>query len=122
MHKSPLTCSLFPVATLRPLADDEPYDTKTQPVTPYPGGTFRLETPHPSHDGQLYEGVRYAWLCFAVDCPWTGGDAAPATPAAPPPAGIKPWRLTALRLVTKLQPVSYTGSFTSSDPRLEKIW
>ena len=100
---------------------DEPYDTKTQPVKTYPGNTFRLETPHPSKDGQLYEGVRYAWLCFAVDCPWTGGDAAPTPPAAPP-SGIKPWRLTALRLVAKFQPVSYTGSFTSSDPRLEKVW
>eukprot|EP01045_Picozoa_sp_COSAG04_P055012 COSAG04_NODE_24910_length_315_cov_0.712963_2_plen_76_part_01 len=53
----------------------------------------------PSHDKQLYEGVRFAWLCFAVRCPWTGGDAAPA-PAATPPA-IKPWRITALRLVAK---------------------
>jgi hypothetical protein len=99
---------------------DEPYDTKTQPVQLYPAHTFRLETPHPSHDRQLYEGVRYAWLCFAVDCPWTGGDAAPA-PAATLPT-VKPWRLTALRLVAKFQPVSYTGSFRSSDPRLEKIW
>ena len=89
----------------------------------YPGNTFRLETPHPSKDGHLYEGVRYAWLCFAVDCPWTGGNAAPAL-VAPirTPTGIKPWRLTALRLVAKFQPVSYTGSFTSSDLRLEKIW
>ena len=100
---------------------DEPYDTKTQPVKTYSNATFRLETTHPSHDGQLYEGVRFAWLCFAVACPWTGGDAAP-TPAVAPPASTKPWRLTALRLVAKFQPVSYTGSFASSDPRLEKIW
>ena len=87
----------------------------------YPGNTFRLETPHPSKDGQLYEGVRYAWLCFAIDCSWTGGDARPR-PLTAPPSNIKPWRLTALRLVTNFQPVSYTGSFTSSDQRLEKIW
>ena len=74
----------------------------------------------PSHDKQLYEGVRFAWLCFAVRCPWTGGDAAPA-PTVTPPA-IKPWRITALRLVAKFQPVSYTGSFASSDERLEKVW
>eukprot|EP01048_Picozoa_sp_COSAG05_P002910 COSAG05_NODE_127_length_17241_cov_7.514817_13_plen_483_part_00 len=99
---------------------DEPYDTKTQTVKQYASNTFRLETPHPSHDHQLYEGVRFAWLCFAMECPWTGGDAAPP-PAVTPPT-VKPWRLTALRLVAKIQPVSYTGSFSSSDERLEKIW
>ena len=84
------------------------------------GTTFRLEAHHPSGDGQLYEGVRFAWLCFAVACPWSGGDAAPAATVNPPV--VKPWRLTALRLVTKFQPLPYTGSFTSSDVRLERVW
>eukprot|EP01050_Picozoa_sp_SAG11_P019065 SAG11_NODE_2979_length_2795_cov_1.494807_2_plen_327_part_00 len=100
---------------------DEPYDRKEEPVKTYGQLAFRLETQHPSHDKQLYEGVRFAWLCFAVACPWTGGDAAPASPA-PPPTNLKPWRLTALRLVTKFQPVSYTGSFASSDEQLERVW
>jgi hypothetical protein len=99
---------------------DEPYDTKEEPVKTYSDHTFRLETQHPSHDKQLYEGVRFAWLCFAVACPWTGGDAAPAPVVIPPV--VKPWRLTALRLVAKFQPVSYTGSFSSSDVRLERVW
>eukprot|EP01043_Picozoa_sp_COSAG02_P001203 COSAG02_NODE_24_length_52386_cov_726.042898_22_plen_283_part_00 len=98
---------------------DEPYDGKEEPVKMY-GTTFRLETHHPSGDGQLYEGVRFAWLCFAVACPWSGGDAAPAATVNPPV--VKPWRLTALRLVTKFQPLPYTGSFTSSDVRLERVW
>ena len=98
---------------------DEPYDDKEEPVKLY-GNTFRLETQHPSGDGQLYEGVRFAWLCFAVACPWTGGDAAPAVTTTPP--AVRPWRLTALRLVAKFQPLPYTGSFASSDAGLERVW
>lgn len=91
-----------------------PYDTKTQPVKVYPHSSFRLETPHPSGDKQLYEGVRYAWLCFAANCPWDGGDASPQPPSK---ATLKtPFKITALRLVAKFQPISYMGAFRSSDP------
>ena len=102
---------------------DEPYDGKETPVTMY-GSTFRLETPVRStldHSGHLYEGVRYAWLCFAVDCPWSGQRARP--PAASPIVNrTTSWRLTGLRLVYKFQPLAYTGSFSSCDPGLERIW
>ena len=99
---------------------NEPYDTKTQPVKAYPRFSFRLETPHPSGDNQLYEGVRYAWLCFAANCPWDGGDAAPEPPST---ATLKtPFKITALRLVAKFQPIPYTGRFRSSDAGLERVW
>ena len=110
---------------------DEPYDGKTEAVKPHGKATWRLETKHPSHETglpSLYEGVRFAWLCFAVDCPRSGGfgqdERVPPQPLPPlpPPGAIKPWRLTSLRLVAKLQPVRYTGVFRSSDARLEKIW
>ena len=68
----------------------------------YCGGgscTFRLET-----NGELYEGVRYAFLTLA---------AAPATP----------WRITGLRAVAQTKKVNYEGSFSSAgDPLLERIW
>ena len=87
---------------------------------------FRLEPPartSPKQDlsGRLYEGVRFAWLCFAVECPWTGSTTKPSPPS-PAPTNTTPWRLTDLRLIYKFQPLQYTGSFTSSDPSLEKIW
>jgi hypothetical protein len=43
---------------------DEPYKGKTQPLTAYEGGNYRLET-----NLELFEGARFIWLCFAVDCP-----------------------------------------------------
>ncbi len=48
-----------------------------------------------------HEGVRFAWLCFAVRCPWSGGDAEPPKPL--PEAVTRPWRITGLRLVAKVQ-------------------
>ena len=99
---------------------NEPYDGKSEPVTAYDNGSYRLETQHPSHDRQLYEGVRYAWLCFATSCPWSGGDASPPPPNKTIP--VREWTMTGLRLVSKVQPIPYSGSFHSSDPTLTSIW
>jgi alpha-L-rhamnosidase len=69
-------------------------------ATAYPGGTFRLET-----NGELYEGVRYAFL------------------TVPPAHPVKPFTITGLRLVVQAKAVNYTGSFSSpGDPVLEQVW
>ena len=53
---------------------DEPYLGKTLPLLHYEGGVYRLEC-----NPELYEGVRYAWLCFAVS----------RTPTAPPACRVR---------------------------------
>jgi hypothetical protein len=52
---------------------------------------------------ELYEGVRFAWLNVEHQ---------PASPL----------RLSKIRLNCRVKPVSYEGSFHSSDPLLDRIW
>ena len=35
---------------------------------------------------------------------------------------VRPWHITGIRLVCQVKPANYEGSFTSSDPLLERIW
>ena len=51
---------------------------------------------------ELYEGVRFAFI--HVD------------------RVARPWHITGIRLVCQVKPANYEGSFTSSDPLLERIW
>lgn len=75
---------------------NSPYPGKTQALTRY-GNTYRLET-----NPELYEGVRFTWLLFG------------------PPTDK--WHITKISLVAKVKPVSYAGSFESSDAGLTKTW
>ncbi|MCX6876144.1 MAG: hypothetical protein NTW21_20415 [Verrucomicrobia bacterium] len=61
------------------------------------GNTYRLEL-----NGELYEGLRFAWLTVK--------------------AVSRPWHLTGVRAVCQVKPVNYNGSFSCSDPLLTKIW
>lgn len=78
----------------------EPWTGKTQAVTAYDGGLFRLET-----NSELYEGVRYAWIMYE------GAGGAPA-----------PWTITGARVVAQVKPLNYTGGFLSADPVLTAVW
>ena len=99
---------------------DEPFLGKTQPLVEYAGGVYRLE-PNP----QLYEGVRFAWICFGVPCPPVSPESASkATAVTPTEAGVafSPWRIRGLRLVAQAKPLGYTGSYASSDRELVRVW
>jgi alpha-L-rhamnosidase len=61
------------------------------------GTTYRLEL-----NRLLFEGVRFGWIHVRQY--------------------IKPWHITAMRLVCQAKPVNYVGSFSCSDPRLTRIW
>ena len=61
------------------------------------GNTYRLEL-----NPELYDGVRFAWI-YVKSCD-------------------KPWRITGIRAVCQVKPTNYKGSFSSSDPMLDKIW
>ncbi|HET6385799.1 MAG TPA: alpha-L-rhamnosidase C-terminal domain-containing protein [Armatimonadota bacterium] len=61
------------------------------------GNTYRLEL-----NPQLYEGVRFGWI-HVRSCP-------------------KPWHITAVRLVCQIKPTNYEGSFSCSDPLLNRVW
>jgi alpha-L-rhamnosidase len=62
------------------------------------GCTFRLHT-----NALLYEGIRFAF--FNVSAP-------PTTP----------FTITSLRLSVQAKPVNYTGSFSSGDALMERVW
>ncbi len=51
---------------------------------------------------QLYEGVRFAFI--HVD------------------RAVRSWHITGIRLVCQVKPANYEGSFTSSDPLLDRVW
>jgi hypothetical protein len=87
---------------------NEPWPGKTRPLTVYGNGTYRLET-----NGELYEGVRYAWINFHP---------AASRDQETKAADITSWTITAARLVAQVRPVPYTGSFKSADPVIEKCW
>eukprot|EP01121_Diplochlamys_sp_Union-15-3_P007992 TRINITY_DN2085_c0_g1_i1.p1 TRINITY_DN2085_c0_g1~~TRINITY_DN2085_c0_g1_i1.p1 ORF type:complete len:839 (-),score=151.85 TRINITY_DN2085_c0_g1_i1:54-2570(-) len=72
-----------------------PTGPKRKAPTKY-GNTYRLEL-----NAQLYEGVRYAWITSLTD---------------------RTWHITGLRLVCQAKPVSYVGSFNSSNDMLNKVW
>jgi hypothetical protein len=61
------------------------------------GNTWRAK-----FNKELYEGVRFAFI--HVD------------------RITKPWHITGVRLVCQIKPANYEGSFTCSDPLLERIW
>lgn len=75
---------------------NEPGIDKTRVATKH-GNTYRLEL-----NGELYEGVRFAWI--HVKAPKV------------------PWRITGIRAMCQAKPTNYTGSFHSSDPQLNRIW
>ena len=61
------------------------------------GDTWRAK-----FNNELYEGVRFAFIHVdRVD---------------------KPWHITGIRLVCQIKPANYEGSFTSSNPLLDRIW
>jgi len=72
--------------------------TPKQGVPKQYGTTYRLET-----NSQLYEGVRYGFLFMA---------AAPS----------RPFTITALRAVVQTKPVNYTGSISTGDVVVDRIW
>jgi len=61
------------------------------------GNMYRLEL-----SPDLYEGVRFGWIHVLLH--------------------KKNWHIKNLRLVCQVKPVNYSGSFSSSDPELTKIW
>lgn len=61
------------------------------------GQTYRLELAP-----ELYEGVRYGWVDVKVFA--------------------KPFHITAVRVVCRVKPTNYRGSFSCSDPLLTRIW
>ena len=61
------------------------------------GNTYRLKL-----NDELYDGVRFAWI--HVKSP------------------SKPWHITGIRAVCQIKPTNYTGSFSSNDPMLNRIW
>ena len=63
--------------------------------------TYRLEP-----NDELYEGVRYGWVEFAP----------------PPGVDVAPWTISDVRLVARVKPVNYTGSYSASDALLAKVW
>ena len=69
---------------------------KTQKPIKY-GNTYRLEL-----NDLLYEGVRFGWI--HID------------------DFDKPWHIDGIRLLCQVKPTNYTGSFSSSDPMLTRIW
>jgi len=60
--------------------------------------TYRLET-----NKELYEGVRFAWFNWI---PAAGGH----------------FTISKLELICQVKPVNYTGSFSTSDNEINKIW
>jgi hypothetical protein len=93
---------------------NQPYPDKTFPLTQYGNYTYRLET-----NTELYEGVRFSFLQFIFptfvdgdgDKDGNGGD------------NNDPFvEITDLSLVSKIKPVNYVGSFSSSDPILTQAW
>lgn len=69
---------------------------KTLPPKRY-GNTYRLEL-----NKELYEGVRFGWIHVRKF--------------------DKPWHITAVRLVCRVKPTNYEGSFSCSNPLLTRIW
>lgn len=61
------------------------------------GNTYRLEL-----NSELYEGVRFGWIHVRKF--------------------VRPWHITAVRLVCQTKPANYEGSFTASDSLLTRIW
>lgn len=80
---------------------NEPWDGKTRQVIGYSNGVFRLET-----NPELYEGVRYVWVYVDTY----------------PNMTIDPWHISAVRLVSRVKAVNYTGYFVSSDDVLSGAW
>ena len=72
------------------------HNVKTLTPTQY-GHTYRLEL-----NSQLYEGVRFGWIHVN--------------------SFTSPWHITGLRLICQTKPANYNGSFSCSDPMLNRIW
>lgn len=72
-----------------------PYPGKTKAPIKYGSQTYRLET-----NKELYEGVRYTFLCFSQ-------------PAV---------KISNISLVAKVKPIAYSGSYSSSHTLLEQSW
>ena len=64
------------------------------------GNTYRLELNKDVKE--IYEGVRFGWIHVREF--------------------DKPWRITAVRLVCRIKPTNYQGTFSCSDPGLTRIW
>ena len=73
---------------------ENPRKTKT-PVK-Y-GNVYRLEL-----NAELFEGVRFGWI-HVLSC-------------------SRSWHITNVRLVCRIRPVNYRGSFSSDDSLLDRIW
>ena len=87
---------------------NKPYPGKERPLTKYGESTYRLET-----NDELYEGIRFTFL--KVEFPAT----ATATGANQSSNIIA---IDDFSIVSKIKPISYTGSFSSSNPILTKAW
>lgn len=79
-----------------------------------PAGTYRLEV-----NDELYEGVRFVWLCVGAPCSAQLGSRQP--PAASHPQH-QPFSIVGLRLVAQAHPTNYTGVYRPSDQVLERLW
>jgi alpha-L-rhamnosidase len=72
------------------------HNVKTLAPVKY-GNTYRLEL-----NSQLYEGVRFGWIHVN--------------------SFSSIWHITGIRLVCQTKPANYNGSFSCSDPMLNRIW
>src|SRR5260370_9770223 len=61
------------------------------------GNSYRLEL-----NSQFYEGVRFGWIQVM--------------------SFTSQWHITGIRLVCQTKPANYNGSFSCSDPMLNRIW
>eukprot|EP01104_Vermistella_antarctica_P004200 TRINITY_DN1469_c0_g1_i1.p1 TRINITY_DN1469_c0_g1~~TRINITY_DN1469_c0_g1_i1.p1 ORF type:complete len:985 (+),score=199.11 TRINITY_DN1469_c0_g1_i1:121-3075(+) len=77
-------------------------DPPVQSYLPGYGSTFRLQL-NGEDPTTFYEGVRFGWIRIGLQ-------------------PTSPFTISGMRLVSQIKPVNYTGSFSSSDTTLDKVW